>query len=322
MICFMRLAALLLTVWAGNALAADPFPTRPITMIVPFAPGGAADAIGRVITRSLGEKLGQTIVIENRGGAGGGIGAVAVARAAPDGYTMLLGSTATQAINPSLYKSLAYDPEKDFAAVGMVAFAPHVIVVSATSQFKTLNDLIAYGRANPNMVTFGSGGVGTPTHLAGEIFARTTGVEMRHVPYRGSGPALTDLMGNRITVEIDSLSAVLPFVTGGRLLALAQTGATRAAALPNVPTTAEAGLSSLEVTGWFGLFVPAGTKDEIVQRLSRALAAALNEPETRSALASLGATPGAIFHNEFGQYVKADAQRWAGAVKSANVKLD
>jgi tripartite-type tricarboxylate transporter receptor subunit TctC len=304
------------------ASSQDAYPAKPIRLIVPFAPGGAVDVIARIVAKGASERLGQPMIIENRGGAGGGIGADAVARAAPDGYTLLMGSTATMAINPSIYKSLTYDPVKSFAPIAMVAQAPHVIVVASTSPYKTVESLVSYAKANPDAATFGSGGVGTPTHLAGELFAQRTGIKMRHIPYKGSGPALTDLMGRLLTVQIDSLPAVLGFIKGGRLRALAQTGPARAASLPDVPTAAEAGVAGFDVTGWFGLFAPAGTSSVVVQRLNKAINATMADPATRLLLAQQGAEPGGGSDSQFDQYVRSDISRWAVVVKTANVQAD
>lgn len=319
-------------VWAGSLLvlsslasvtpasAQDAYPSKPIRMIVPFAPGGAVDVVARIVAKGMSERLGQSVIIENRGGAGGGIGSDAAARSAPDGYTLLMGSTATMSINPSIYKTLSYDPIKSFAPVAMVAQAPHVIVVSSTAPFKTVDSLIEYAKTHPDAATFGSGGIGTPTHLAGEMFARQTGTKMRHIPYKGSGPALADLIGNQLTFQIDSLPAVLGFIKADRLRALAQTGSTRASSLPDVPTAAEAGLANFEVSGWFGVFAPVGTPPAIVNRLNTAIRATLADPGTRALLTQQGAVPSGGSADQFGLQVRGDIERWAAIVKAANVQ--
>ncbi len=253
------------------ASAQDAYPSKPIRLLVPFAPGGAADAVARILSKPLGEQLGQPIVIENRGGAGGNIGADVVARAAPDGYTLLLGSSANLAINPTLYKSLPFDPVKSFAPVSLVVEAPHVIVVSAASPVDSVADLIRQAKAAKQPLAYGSGGVGTPTHLAGQLFATRAAVDMRHIPYKGSGPALVDLMAQRLNVQIDSVPAVIGSIQGGKLKALAQTGKDRLPILPKVPTAAEAGLADFEVIGWFGVLAPAGTPQAVVERLNSAI---------------------------------------------------
>lgn len=304
------------------ASAQDAYPSKPIRLLVPFAPGGAADAVARILSKPLGEQLGQPIVIENRGGAGGNIGAGAAARAAPDGYTLLLGSSANLAINPTLYKSLPFDPVKSFAPVSLVVEAPHVIVVSADSPVDSVADLIRQAKAAKQPLAYGSGGVGTPTHLAGQLFATRAAVEMRHIPYKGSGPALVDLMAQRLNVQIDSLPAVIGPIQGGKLKALAQTGKDRLPILPKVPTAAEAGLADFEVIGWFGVLAPAGTPPAVVERLNSAIRAALSEPETRAQFDRQGARTTANSPTEFAGYIRTDIDKWAAVVKSASIQLD
>lgn len=319
---FLLLAALGAPLLYAGAFAADPYPTKPIRLVVTFAPGGTADLVGRIVAQKMAELLGQQVIVENRGGAGGNIGAALAAQANPDGYTLLLGATSNMAINVSLYKKLPYRPLEDFVPIGLVASAPHLMVVNASLPVQSVQDFVAYAKRPGQRITFGSGGVGTPTHLAGVLFQDLTGIAMVHVPYKGSGPALTDLMGGVITVIFDSLPAALPLVQSKRLKAVAQTGAERVPELPDVPTMQQSGLKSLVVTGWFGLFVRAGAPKSVVDTLDDAARKTLASQQVRQDLAKRGAIPGDKFGPAFGAFVADEIKKWGGAVAKAGAVIE
>ena len=242
-----------------NGAAAQNYPTRAITLVIPFAPGGSTSIVGRGIADKMSELLGEKVVVDNRPGAGGTIGTKAVAKSDPDGYTLLLGYTGTLAIGPSLYKSAGYDPRKDFAPIGLIGNAPNSLVVHPSFPAKTVAELIAYAKANPGKVNFGSAGAGTVSHITGEYFARTAGITLVHIPYKGTGPALTDLLGGHIPMAFAPIPASHPNVSAGKLRALAVTSTTRSSLLPDVPTMAEAGLPGFDASLYYGLAAPAGT---------------------------------------------------------------
>ena len=316
------------------ALAAPPplraqgaWPTKPVHIIVPFAPGGTTDILARALAPELGRAFGQTFVIENKAGAGGNVGADLVAKAAPDGYTLLMGTVGTQAINPSLYPKMAYDAAKDFAPITLVAGVPNVLVMNpAKARAAGITDvrsLIAYARANPGKLNMASSGNGTSIHLSGELFKTMTGTYMVHFPYRGSGPALLDLIGGTMDLMFDNLPSALPQVKSGKLIALAVTSSERSAALPDVPTVAEAGpVKGFEATSWFGLLAPAGTPADIVNRVQQESAKALAAPALKERLLSQGAIPGGMAPADFGRFIAAETKKWAAVVKASGAKVD
>jgi tripartite-type tricarboxylate transporter receptor subunit TctC len=325
--------------YAGQALAAlsvmlapyaygDPnYPSKPIKIIVPFVTGGLSDYLGRVVGDALKESLGATVVIENRPGAGGNIGAEQVARSAPDGYTLLMGTVGTHAINLALYTQnggkLAFDPVRDFVPITLVAAVPNVMVVNAKLPVNSVAEFIAYAKARPGELNMASSGNGTSIHLAGELFKTVTGVYMVHFPYRGSAPALTDLIAGNMTVMFDNLPSALPHVRSGRLKALAVTSRTRSPALPNVPTIEEAaGLKGFDATSWFGLFAPAGTPRAVVDKVQADVARALALPEVRERFVSQGAEPGGGTPEQFAGFIRAETDKWTRVVKYSSAKVD
>jgi len=314
----VRALALLAAAMAAHAIAQS-YPTKAIRMIVPFPPGGPNDILGRVIAQRLSEQLGQQVVIDNRGGAGGLIGAEIAARAAPDGYTLLFGGTATLAINPGLHKKLPYDPLKDFAAVSLVGTAPSMLVVHPSLPVKTVKDLIALARAKPGQLNFASAGVGTPPHLAGELFKSMAGVDMTHVPYKGGGPALNDLLGGQIGVYFSGISSALPYVKEGRLRGVAVTSAKRTAVMPELPTVAESGLPGYEVGNWYAIVAPTGTAPAIIARLNGEIVRALAAAEVKKRFLELAADPIGSAPAELAKYNRSEIAKWARALKAAGI---
>ena len=296
--------AALAIIGATNVQAQD-YPTRPITLVVPFPPGGGNDAMARIVGDKLGEALGQRLVVENKGGAGGVLGTTSVARAAPDGYTLLLGHTGTLGINPYLYKNVTYDPRKDFTPVGLVARIPLVMVINPSLPATSVSEFISYAKGRPGQINYASSGVGTGSHLAAELFASRADIKMTHVPYRGTAPSITDLIGGRVDVSFSVASSVASQVEGGNLRALAVTSATRSPTLPSVPTTAEAGLPGFEAVLNYGILAPAGTPVEIVKVLHAKLQSVLTSDDMKKRLAADGAevapsSPEGIFISDCG----------------------
>ena len=319
----------LLKLIAGLALAltaasahAQAWPSKPIRYIVPFAPGGTTDILARTVGDKLAIALGQPVVIENKPGAGGGVGAEITAKSAPDGYTIMGGTISTHAINASLYKSLPYDPVRDFAPIVLIARVPNMLVVHPDIPAKNVSELIALLRANPGKYTFASAGNGTSQHLSGELFKSMAGAEMQHVPYKGSPPALQDVMGGQVSMTFDNITTAWPLARGGKLRALAVTTAKRSAIAPDVPTLAEAGLPGFEVGSWQGVFAPAGTPPDIVKRLNAEIVKILNTPDVRDKLAALGAEVVGNSPEEFATMVKAEVGKWADVVKKSGARVD
>jgi tripartite-type tricarboxylate transporter receptor subunit TctC len=290
--------------------------------VVPFAAGGATDVLARLVGERLTASLGQQVVVDNRPGAGGNIGSDIVARAEPDGYTILMGAVGTHAINPSLYPKMPYDPVKDFAPVTLVASVPNVLVVNPEVPAKSVQELIDLAKAKPGELNFASSGNGTSIHLSGELFKAMTGTDIVHVPYKGSGPAVTDLLGGQVQMMFDNMPSSLPHVKAGKLRALGVTSAKRSPALPEVSTIAEAGVPGYDATSWFGILAPAGTPEPVVTRLQGAIVQALGEPEMRQRMADLGAEPVGDTPAEFGQFITAELAKWAKVVNDAGVKLE
>ncbi|MDM0089598.1 MULTISPECIES: tripartite tricarboxylate transporter substrate binding protein [unclassified Variovorax] len=325
-----RRTFVLATVAAAGALSLAPlaaqaqaaFPSKPITIIVPFSAGGTTDILARVVGLHMGTDLGQPVVVDNRAGAGGNIGGQAAARAPADGYTLFMGTVGTHAINQSLYKKMPFDPIKDFAPLSRVAMVPNLLVVNPGQPYKSVKELIAYGKANPGKINFGSSGNGSSIHLSGELFKQMTGVDMQHVPYRGSAPAVSDLLGGQISVMFDNMPSAIQHVKGGKLRALAVTTAKRSPALPDVPTIAEAGVPGYEATSWFGLLAPAGTPAPIVAKLNAAILKALADPEVKKKLAEQGAESHGEKPEEFAAFIKSETAKWGKVVKESGASLD
>ncbi len=314
---------------AALPLQAQPtWPNRPLRLVVPFTPGGTTDLLARALAPELQQRLGQPVVVDNKSGAGGNLGSADVAKAT-DGHTLLMGTVGTHAINQALYPKLPYDPVKDFAPVTLVASVPNVLVLNPANAarygIKTVQDLVRVARANPGKLNLASSGNGTSIHLAGELFKSMTGSFMLHFPYRGSGPALLDLIAGNMDLMFDNLPSALPQIKGGKLLALAVTSAQRSAALPELPTIAEAGGPSLkgyEASSWFGLLAPAHQPADQVARLQREAAAALNTPALRERLAGQGAVAGGGSSAEFAALIASETAKWARVVKTSGAKVD
>src|SRR4030081_883048 len=301
---------------------AQTFPNRTITLVIPFAPGGSTSIVGRVIADKMSELLGEKVVVDNRPGAGGTVGTKAVAKSDPDGYTILLGYTGTLAIGPSLYKNAGYDPRKDFASIGLIGNAPNSLVVHPSFPAKSVAELIAYAKANPGKVNFGSAGAGTASHITGEYFARTAGITLVHIPYKGTGPALGDLLGGHIPMIFAPVPSTHANVSAGLLRALAGTGITRTSLLPDVPTMPEAGLPGFEASLYYGLVAPAGTPRPVIDKLNRELRAALASEEVKKHLALDGTvvTPGTP--EDYAAFIDKDERKWSGLVKASGVEQE
>ena len=303
------------------ALAQD-YPNKPIRLVVPYPPGGATDVIGRVMAQKLSMALGQQVVVDNRGGAAGSIGATAVARAAPDGYTLLMGALTSHSINAVLYGTAAgFDIEKSFAPVAIVGSVPLVFVVHPSVKAQTLPELIALAKAAPGALNFASSGNGSPQHLAGEMFQRAAGVKMLHVPYKGSGPAMNDLVGGQVLTMIETAPAAQPLIKAGKLRALATATAQPVASLPGVPTAAQAGLQ-FEVSSMFGILAPAGTPAPIVLRLNAALKDILGQPDVVENMLAQGVIAGYTTADDAGQSIRAEAAKWGQVVREGNIKVE
>jgi tripartite-type tricarboxylate transporter receptor subunit TctC len=318
---WLCVAALVLGLCCGfDRVQAQSFPSRTITLVIPFPPGGSTSIVGRVIADKMSQLLGQGIVVDNRAGAGGTVGTKAVAKSDPDGYTLLLGYTGTLAIGPSLYKNAGYDPRRDFAPIGRIGIAPTSLVVHPSFPVKTVAGLIAYAKANPGKVNFGSAGVGTVSHITGEYFARSAGLALVHIPYKGTGPALTDLLGGHIPMAFAPIPATHANVSAGLLHALAVTSTTRSNLLPDVPTMAEAGLPEFDASLYYGLVAPAGTPRSVIDRLNRELRAALASDEVKKQLGLDGTeiTPGTP--EDYADFIDKDERKWSELVKASGVE--
>jgi tripartite-type tricarboxylate transporter receptor subunit TctC len=304
------------------AQSAANYPAKPVRLVVPFPAGGTTDILARAVAQKLSEAWGRQMIVDNRPGAGGNIGSDLVAKSAPDGYTLLMGTVGTHAINPSLYKNMPYDHVKDFAPVILVAGVPNVLVVNPSLPVHSVPELIAYAKANPGKLNFASSGNGTSIHLSGELFKAMTGVEMTHVPYKGSAPALTDLIGGQVQLMFDNLPSSLPFIKAGKLRALAVTSGARAAALPDLPTLAESGLPGFEASSWFGVLAPAGTPRDIVAKLNGAIAGWLASPEAKEKLLAQGAIAAGGTPEDFARHIGAETSKWAKVVKASGAHID
>jgi tripartite-type tricarboxylate transporter receptor subunit TctC len=310
-----------LALFAGGA-SAQAWPSKPIRIVVPFTPGGSTDILGRAIGQKLAESLGQQVIVENRPGAGGSIGAEAVARAAPDGYTLLMGHIGTLAVNPTLYPKLGYDPLKSFVPVAWVARVTNVLVVNPSVPAANVQELVALARAQPGRLRYASGGNGSAAHLAVEYFKLQTQTDIVHVPYKGTGPAVTDLLGGQVEMMMSGAPALLPHVRAGKLRALGISSLQRAESFADLPTIAEAGVPGFEALQWYGLVAPAGTPEPIVARLNAEVNRALVTPELKARLVSEGAEAAPATPQAFGAFIAAEIERWRPVIQKAGLRAE
>ena len=315
--------------WFGCALAltgvqaaAQGFPAKSVRIVVPFPPGGTSDATARLIAQKLTERWKHTVIVDNRGGAGGNIAAEHVARAAADGYTLLMGTHGTQAINVSLFAKLPYDPVRDFAPVTLAITVPNLFLAHPSLPVRSIKDLTALAKARPGELNFASAGYGTMPHMAGELFNLMAGVKMTPILYKGSGPAMSEVLGGLVPLFIESVLTTLPHVQSGKLRALAITSAQRNPAVPDIATVAETGLAGYEGITWVGLVAPASTPREIVSLLNTEIARILHSPEVKERLASMGATPGGGSPEQFANYIRSETEKWAKVVRAAGLKAE
>jgi tripartite-type tricarboxylate transporter receptor subunit TctC len=306
--------------WAGP-LAAQSFPSKPLRLVVPFPPGGPTDIVARPLAQLLSESLKQSVVVDNRGGAGGSIGADAVAKSAPDGHTLLMGTVGTHAINAALYRKLAYDPVKDFVPLGLAATAPVAVVVNASAPWQTVAELVAAAKRQPDGIPYGTAGNGTPGHLVGEMFAKAAGVDLKHVPYKGSAPAVTDLLGGQIPLMFDPVQSVLQHVQSGKLRVLAVSSRMRSPVLPQVPTLAESGLKDFEATAWWAVFAPAATPPAVAAQLQAEVERIVRSDAFRERLGNLGVQP-ATLREPFADFQRAELAKWGRAVQDSGATVD
>ncbi|HFL5746981.1 TPA: Bug family tripartite tricarboxylate transporter substrate binding protein [Stenotrophomonas maltophilia] len=315
-----------LAVAAAGALPlgalAQNFPTKPITIIVPFSAGGTTDILARIVGQGLTTELGQSVVVDNKPGAGGNIGGSLAAKAAADGYTLFMGTVGTHAINQSLYKKMPFDPVKDFAPLSRVATVPNLLVAHPSQPFKTVKEMIAYAKANPGKITYGSPGSGASPHVSGELFKSMTGTDLLHIPYKGSAPAMTDLLGGQTSVMFDNMPSAIQHVRSGKLRPIAVTTAKRSPELPDVPTIAEAGVPGYEATSWFGMFAPAGTPKPVLDKLHAALIKVLNQADVKKKIAEQGGDVVAETPEQFAAFIKAESVKWGKVVKESGATAD
>ena len=305
-----------------TVLAQAAFPTKPIRLIVPFPPGGGTDILSRLVAQKLTESTKWTVVPDNRAGAGGTIGLTEAAKAAPTGYDLVMGQKDNMVVGSWLYKNLPWDPTKDFSAVAHIAYTPVIIATGVNSRFKTLADVVAAAKAAPDTITYGSPGNGTTIHLAGDLFEKAAGIKIRHVPYKGSNPAMMDALAGNIDLLVSSVPSAMAQIKAGKLRPLAVTSAKRSSSLPDVPTVAEQGFRDFDVTTWYGVFAPAGTPKDIVNTLNAEVNKLLDTPEMKDAIHAQGAEPQAMTPEQFGALLKADHQKWRGIVQGSGVTLE
>ena len=315
------LIPILLLCCAGVAHAQAPYPGKPIRIIVAYTPAGTTDILARALGQKFTEAWKQPVIVDNRPGANGNIGTEVAAKAPADGYALLMGTAGTHAVNPGLYPKLPYDAVKDFAPISLTAIVPNILVVSNALTAKNLQELIAYAKKNRGKLSFGSPGVGSTGHLSAELFKTLAGIDMIHVAYKGSAPTLQDLIGGQIQVVIDNIPPYLPYVKAGKIRALAVTSAKRSPAAPDLPTMAEAGVKGYDAASWFGLFAPAGTPAEIIDRLSEETRRILGMPDVREKLLSLGAQPAGSTPEEFARFIDNEIAKWGRVIRSANVTI-
>ena len=319
----MLLIVVTLLIGVGvQPLIADEYPTRPIRMIVPFPPGGGNDLLARSISQPLSQAIGQSVVVDNRGGAGGQIGATLAAAAAPDGYTIFLGSIGNLTFLPVLQSKLQYEPVRDFAPVTLLATSPFILVINPAVPAKSVKELLALAKAQPGKLNYGSAGPGSSLHMTGELFKLESGADITHVPYKGTAPALIDLLSGQVQMLFSTMPSVVPHVKTGKLRALGVSSTKRAGVVPDVPTIAEAGVPGFEVLNWQGIVVPKKTPDAIVQKLNRALLEALKSPETIKALANQGLDAAGGTPGQFGALIKSEIEKYGKVAKAANLRLE
>ena len=307
---------------AAGSGHAQSFPAKPVRIIVPFPAGGGSDIVGRIMAARLTEQMKQQVIVDNRGGAGGSIGTEAAARAAPDGYTLVLASTSEIAVNPAIYTKLTYDTVRDLAPVALIASTPVVIAVHPSLPVKNVRDLVALAKSRPGDINMASAGNGTFTHLSGELFKSVTGANMTHVPYKGAPVALSDLAAGQVQIMFSSLPAAIGLINGGRIRALAVSTAKRADNLPAVPTVIESGFPAYEVTYWYGTFAPAAVPRETLTQLHNEVAQALRAPDVAAGLNKQGATPGGMSQPQFAEFVKSEHARWGKVARATGIRLD
>ena len=318
----LGLTALALLGSVTMAAAQDAFPTRPVSLVIPFPAGGSTDLVGRIVAEKMSSLLGQQIVVDNRGGAGGNVGSAAVAKAEPDGYTILMGTVATHAINPALYKKMPYDPVADFAPVSLLVVVPNVLVVNPDFPAQNVQELIALAKEKPGELSYASSGNGTPLHLSGELFKSMAGVDIVHVPYKGAGPALIDVMGGHVPIMFDNLPSSTEHIKAGKLRGLAVTTAERAPSMPDLPTVAESGLPGYETYTWNALFAPAGTPPEVIAKLNEAAVQAVADPQVQAKLKDVGASVVGSTPEQLAAHVQAELAKWAPVVKASGAQID
>lgn len=301
---------------------ADTFPSKTVKLVVPFPPGGPLDATGRAIAQKLTEAWGQSVIVENKPGAGGNIGADYVAKSAPDGYTVVMGALSTHAVNPSLYPKMPFDAQKDFAPITLVAITPNVLVVNPSLPVHSVKELIAYAKANPGKMSFGSGSIGSAGHLAGELFKVDAGVDMVHVPYKGAAPAMQGLLAGDTQLMFDNLASAMSQVKAGKLRALAVTTAERSKLVPELPTMAEAGVPGFDISTWYGLLAPAGTPPDVIAKWNAEVTKVLSAPEMRERLATQGAEAAPDSPADFAKFIASELVKYAKIVKASGAKVD
>lgn len=318
---YVKILALLLALFAASIAPAAEFPTKPIKLVVPFPPGGAVDALGRLVGQKTSEILGQPIVIDNRAGAAGSIGTEIVAKSTPDGYTLLMGSTSSLSVIPNLQK-VPYDPIKDFTPVSLVAYIPHVLVINNDVPAKTLAQFIGYAKANPGKLSYASSGNGTPHQIAVEMFKKMAGVFIVHIPYKGTAPGLTDLMSGQVALMSVELSTALPYIKAQKIRPLALLAPNRSTFAPDIPTVAQAGLPGLDITSWYGVVAPAGINRETLNILGTAIAKAVKSPDLNEKILGMGATPVGDTPEEFNLFMRKESAKWAKAIKESGAVAD
>lgn len=317
----VSIAFLIIACVAGGAAPAADYPSRPVRLLVPFAPGGGSDALARVLTPKLTEAMGQQWVVDNRAGAGGNIAAETVARAAPDGYTVFLGFSTVLTVNPNLYK-LAFDPVRDLQPVSLLATAQYILVVHPAVAASSVKELVALARQKPRSLNYSSAGVGSPLHLAGELLQRRAGIEMVHIPYKGGGPAAAAVLAGEAQVIFGSVASAMPHVKSGRLKALATTGAKRSKVAPELPTMAESGYPGFEVTTWYALMVPAGTPPRVTQRMSDEAAKALQRPDVLQVMSGQGLEAEMSTAQALGRRIASETRMWGDVIRAAGIKAE
>jgi tripartite-type tricarboxylate transporter receptor subunit TctC len=305
----------------SRSAVAEDWPTRPVTLIVPFAPGGTTDIVARIVGQALSARLGQSVIVENLGGAGGTLGANQAAKAAPDGYTIFM-ATIAHTMAPGIYKSLPYDFVKDFAPITVVAYVPNIVIVHPSVPAKTVGELLAYIRANPGKVNYGSAGIGSTEHMSGELLSAMANLKMVHVPYKGGAPMMADLIAGHIEMSIETSGSASPHIKAGSVRALAVSTAKRSPAFPDLPTLAEAGLTGYDVTTWYGVLAPAGTPGPIRDRLYKELNEILKSPEIAARLRDIGGDPGGETPTEFADFIKNETAKWIKLAKDAHISVE